>query len=145
MVSQTIHMIRSTKTPVRPTLRDQAANTDFDHDAPAMQHIVHVWRAVQTALALQQLALVRLVVPDRNPPPRKTQRTVKTGISIYQPQSTPASGNNHPAALQRLNRPQLPVTIVQLHFNDSTDLSFPQQSSSCILRLNPHQLPATIV
>ena len=59
------------------------------------------------------------------------------------------------------DRPQLPATIVQLHsttrptspsrnncpaaFKDSTDLSCPQRSSSCILRLDRPQLPATIV
>ena len=43
------------------------------------------------------------------------------------------------------DRPQLPATIVQLHSNDSTDLSYPQRSSSCILRLDRPQLPATIV
>ena len=58
------------------------------------------------------------------------------------------------------DRPQLPATIDQLHsttrptsasrndrpaaFNDSTDLSFPQRSSSCIQRLDRPQLPATI-
>ena len=52
--------------PVRPTLHDQAANTDFGHDAPAMQHPVHVRRAVRTSLALQQQALVRLAVRASN-------------------------------------------------------------------------------
>ena len=74
----------------------------------------------------------------RSTHPRLTQRTAKTGISIYQPQ---------------LNRQQLPATIVQLHsttrptsatrndhpaaFNDSTDLSFQQRSSSCIQTTRP--------
>ena len=99
---------------------------------------------------------------------RLTQCTVKTETSIYQPRPTSATCNDRPAAfndstnlsfpqqssrcIQRLNRPQLPATMIQLHpatrptsascndrpaaFNDSTDLSFPQRSSSCILRLN---------
>ena len=35
--------------------------------------------------------------------------------------------------------------IVQLHFNNSTDLSYPQRLSSCIQRLDWLQLPATMV
>ena len=65
------------------------------------------------------------------------------------------------SCIQRLDRPQLPATIVQLHsttqptsatcndrpaaFNDSTNLSYTQRSSSCILRIDRPQLPATIV
>ena len=91
-----------------------------------MQHPVHVRLAVRTALALQHITHVRLAVRASNP--RLTQRTVKTGTSINQPRPTPATRNDRPAA-----------------FNDSTNLSFPQRSSSCILQLNWHQLPATIV
>ena len=60
--------------------------------------------------------------------PRLTQSTVKTGTSIYQPWPTPATRNDHPPA-----------------FNDSTDLSFPQRSFTCIQRLDRPQLPATII
>ena len=87
---------------------------------------------------------------------------------------TSALRNDHPVAfydstdlscsqrssscILRLDRPQFPATIVQLHsmtrptsaarndhpvaFYDSTDLSFPLRSSSCILRFN-RQLPAS--
>ena len=64
----------------------------------------------------------------RSTPPRLTQRTVKTGTSIYQPRPTSASRNDRPAA-----------------FDDSTDLSYPQRLSSYILRLDRPQLPATII
>ena len=103
--------------PARPTPCDQTANTDFDHDAPTMQHPVHVRRAVRTALALQQLAHVRLAV-------RASNQIDTTPVNT----TTSATRNDRPAA-----------------FNDSTDLSFPQRSSSCILRLDRPQLPATIV
>ena len=94
-----------------------------------MQHPVHVRRAVRTSLALQQLAHVRLAVRASNQThTRLTQRTVKTGTSIYQPRPTSATRNDHPAT-----------------FNDSTDLSYPQRSSSCIQRLDRPQLLATIV
>ena len=65
------------------------------------------------------------------------------------------------SCIQRLDRPQLPAMIIQLHsttrptsatrndrpaaFNDSTDLSYLQRSSRCIQRLDPHRLPATII
>ena len=60
--------------------------------------------------------------------PRLTQRTVKTGTSIYQPRPTSATRNDHPVA-----------------FNDSTDLSYLQRSSSCIQLLDRPQLPATFI
>ena len=71
-------------------------------------------------------SLYRLATKSTHP--RLTQRAVKTGTWIYQPRPTSASRNDHPVA-----------------FNDSTDLSFPQWSSSCIQRLDRPQLPATIV
>ena len=73
--------------PARPTLHDQAINTDFNHNAPAMQNPVHIRHAVRTALALQQLAHVRLAIWASNQinHPQLTQRTVKTETSIYQP------------------------------------------------------------
>ena len=90
-----------------------------------MQHPVHVRRAVRTVLALQQLAPVRLAVWASNQidSPRLTQRTVKTGISIYQPRPTSATRNDRPT-----------------EFNDSTD-SYPHQTSSCISTTRP--TPAT--
>ena len=85
-----------------------------------------------TALALQQLAYVPLTVWASNQidTPWLTQHTVKTGTSIYQP---------------RLNQHQLPTTIIQPHFHNSTNLSFPQRSSSCIQQLDWPQLPAMII
>ena len=59
---------------------------------------------------------------------RLTQRTVKTRTSIYQTRPTSAPRNDRPAASY-----------------DSTDLSFPQRSTSCIQRLDRPQLPATII
>ena len=66
-----------------------------------------------------------------------------------------------PSCIQRLDWPQLPVTIVQLHsttrptsasrndrsaaFNDSTDPRFPLRSSSCIQQLDRPQYSATII
>ena len=44
------------------TLLDQATNTNFDRDAPAMRHPIHVQLVVRTALALQHLAHVCLIV-----------------------------------------------------------------------------------
>ena len=64
----------------------------------------------------------------RSTPPQLTQRTVKTGSSIHQLRLTSASRNDRPAA-----------------FNDPTNLSFLLRSSSCIIRLDRPQLPATIV
>ena len=119
---------------------------------------------LRTALALQQLAYVRLAVRASNqidPRPRLTQRTVKTGTSIYQPRPTSATHNNRPAAFNDstdLSFPQRSSSCIQTTrpasatrndrpaaFNDSTDLRFLQRSSSCILRLDQPQLPATIV
>ena len=132
MVSLSVHLVRSTKTRLglshhaRSTLCDQAANTNFDHGAPAMQHPVHVRLAVRTALALQHLAHVRLAVRASNyiDTPQLTQRTIKTGTSIHQPRPTSATRNNRPATLLRLDLPQLPATIVQLHFYDLTNTSY---------------------
>ena len=110
---------------------------------------------LRTALALQQLAYVRLAVRASNqiePPPRLTQRTVKTGTSIYQPRPTLATRNDHPAAFHdstNLSFPQRSSSCIQTTWPtsatcsdrpaasyDSTDLSFQLRSSSCILRLN---------
>ena len=78
-----------------------------------------------TTLALQQLAYVRLAVWASNQiyPPPLTQHTVKTRTLISTPRPTSAARNDCPAA-----------------FNDSTNLSFLQQSSSCIQWLDRPQL-----
>ena len=83
---------------------------------------------LRTALALQHLAHVRLTVRASNQidNPRLSQRTVETGISIYQPRPTPASHNDRPAA-----------------FDDSIDLSYSHQTSSCISTTRP--TPATLI
>ena len=133
-VSLSVHLVRSTKTwlslshHARSTLHDQAVNTNFDHDAPAMQHLVHVRLAVRTALALQHLAHVLLAVRANNhidTPSVNPTHCQNRDIDL--PAST-NTRNDRPAA-----------------FYDSTDISYPQRSSSCILRLDRHQLPATIV
>ena len=142
-----------------------------------MQHPVYVRRAVRTALALQQLALVRLAVWASNQidTPRLTQRTLKTEISIYQTRPTLATRYDRLAAfndstdlsfpqrlsscIQRLDRPQLPATMVQLHSTtrptsaprnghyaasyDSTHIGYQQRSSSCFSSTRPHQLPTS--
>ena len=115
MVLPSVHLVRSTKTQFslsRPTLHDQTENTDLDH-----KHPVHIWRAVWTALALQQLALVRLAIWASNyinVPPVNPTYSQNRDIDL------PTTRNDRPAA-----------------FNDSTDLSYPQRSSTCThLRLN---------
>ena len=83
-----------------------------------------------TALALQQLAYVRLAVQASNQidtPPVNSQRTVKTGTSIY----------------QRLDRPQLPATIVQLHSITRPTSAYPHLAVSP--RLDLRQLPSSNV
>ena len=80
----------------------------------------------------------------KSPPPRLTQRTVKTGTSIYQPRPTSAAHNDR--QLHSKTRPTSPFRNDRpAAFNDSTDLTFPQRSSSCIQRLDRPHLPATIV
>ena len=104
-----------------------------------MQHPVHVtthcyglpkhcniWPTYDT--------LYRLATRSTPPPPVNPTCCQKLGYqttnhnNLSTTQLTPASCNDHPAA-----------------FNDSTDLSFPQQSSRCIQRLDRPQLPATII
>ena len=50
---------------------------------------------------------------------RLTQRTVKTGTSIYHPRPTSATSQRSSSCNLRLYPHQLPATIVQLHFNNS--------------------------
>ena len=87
-----------------------------------MQHPVHVRLAVRTALTLQHLAHVRL--------------TVRAGNHI-----TPPVNPTHSEKLGHrstsLDQHQLPATIVQLHFYDSTDINYTQQSSSCTSSTHP--------
>ena len=94
----------------------------------------------------------------RSTHPRLTQHTVETGTSIYQARPTSATRNDHPAALQQLDRPQFPATILQLHpttrptsasrynhpasFYDSTD-GYPHQTSTCISTTRP--TPAALI
>ena len=103
-VSLSVYLVRSIKTQLslsphaRSILRDQAANTNFDHDAPAMQHPVHVRLAVRTALAWQHLAHVRLAVRVSNhiePPVNPTHCQnwgidLPTSTNISYPQLSPS-------------------------------------------------------
>ena len=118
---------------------------------------------LRTALALQQLAYVRLAVRASNQiDTHQVNPTYCQNREIDLPTTTDLSyPQRSSCCIQRHDRPQLPATIVQLHsttrstsasrndrpaaFYDSTDLRCPQRSSSCILRLDRPQLPATIV
>ena len=138
MVSQSVHLVRSTKT--RLSLSHQLARL-YTTKLPTPTSTTMLQQCsiqstydslLRTVQVLQQLAYVRLTVRASNQidlPPRLTQRTVKTGTSIYQPRPTSANHDDRPTA----------------HICDSIDLSSPQRSSSCILRLDRPQLPATIV
>ena len=103
----------------------------------------------------------------RSTPHRLTQRTVKTGMSIYRPRrssnvaSSPRNNSllRTALALQQLamydslyrlaTKTSRPISAAcnerPAAFNDSTDLSFPLRSSSYIQRLDRLQLSATIV
>ena len=110
-----------------------SANTNFDHDASAMQYPVHVRLTVRTALSLQHLAHARLAVRASNhidTPSRLTQRTVKnldidlpiwTNISYLQ-QSSSCTSTTQPTSATRNNR--------QAAFYHSTDISYLRRSSS---------------
>ena len=117
---------------------------------------------LRTTLALQHLAHVRLAVQASNQinTPPLTQCTVKTGISMYRPRrsSNAASSPRNDSlvrtalALQQLayvrlavrasyqiDTPPVNPTNCQnrdIDSNDSTDLSYPQRSPSCIPRLD---------
>ena len=121
---------------------------------------------LRTTLALQHLAHVTTRcygLANRSTHPRLTQRTVKTGISIYQPRrSYNAAFSSHndsllrtALALQQLahvttrcyglaitTRPyQRNVkTGTSIYQNDSTKLSCPQRPSSCIQQPDRSQL-----
>ena len=110
---------------------------------------------LRTALALQHLPHVRLTIRASNQidTPRLTRRTVKTETSISTSRLTSASCNDYPAAvndltdlscpqrssscIQRLDRPQLPATIVQLHSTTRPISAYPHQTSSCISTTRP--------
>ena len=138
MVSLSVHLVRSTKTRLSlshhacSTLGDQAANTNFDHNAPAMQHPVHVRLAVRTAQALQQLAHVRLAVRASNhiDTPRLIQRTVKnwdidlpTSTNISYPQWTSScTSTTRPTSATRNNRPAAPIYDSTIPATDTNHL-----------------------
>ena len=148
-VSPSVHLVRSTKTRLslshhaRSTLRDQAANTNFDHDAPVCSIHVHVRLTIRTALALQHLVHARLAVRasnhiDTSPPVNPTHcqnrdidLPTSTNISFLQRTSscipttrpTPATRNNRLPALLLLDQHQLPVTIIQLHLSTTRPTS----------------------
>ena len=114
MVSPSVHLVRNTKT--LPTRRSSnAASCLRTIRCYGLPWYCNIWPTYDSLYGLA----------TRSMHPRLTQRTVKTGISIYQPRPTPVSHNDRPAA-----------------FYDTTDLSFPLRSSSCIQRLN-RQLPAS--
>ena len=82
---------------------------------------------LRTALALQQLAHVTTRCYGLATTTRPYQRNVKTGTSIY----------------QRLDRPQLPTTTIQLHPATRPISSYPHQTPSCISTTRP--TPAILV
>ena len=71
---------------------------------------------LRTALALQHLAYVRLDVRASNQidTPRLTQRTVKTGTSIYHSTTRPTSASRTTDLSFPHDRPQLPASNIQL-------------------------------
>ena len=122
---------------------------------------MHIWPHVTTLC---------YGLATRSTYPRLTQRTVKTGVSIYRPRrssNTACSPRNDSLlrttlALQQLAYVQLavqasnqidtpPANLTNCQkprhrfTNDSTDRSFPLRSSSYIHRLDRSQLPAMIV
>ena len=122
-VSQSVHLVRSTKT--RLSLSHQLARL-YTTKLPTPTSTTTLQQCsiqstydspLRAALALQQLPVRASNQIDT---PRLTQRTVKTGTSTYQPRPTSATRNDRPAA-----------------FNDSTDLSFLQWSSSCTSTTRP--------
>ena len=137
-VSWSVHLVHSTKTQLslshhdRSTLHDQAANTNSDHDAPAMQHPVHVRLAVWTALALQHQAHVRFAVRASN--------------HIDTPPVNPTNSQKSGHRFTNLNQHQLPATIIQLHLPTTRPTSATRNNRpAALLRLDRHQLPTTIV
>ena len=125
---------------------------------------------LRTALALQQLAYVRLAVRASNqidPPVNPTycqNRDIDLPTTTLQQcsiQSTYDSLLRTTLALQHLTHVRLavrasnqidtsPVNPTNCQNRDidlpnTTDLSYPQRSSSCIQRLDRPQLPATII
>ena len=143
IISLSVHSVRSTKMRLslsnhaRSTVHYQAVSTDFDHDAPTMQHPVHVRHAVQTALHCSTYptydSLCWLATTSTHL--RLTQRTVKNR-DVDLPISTDLSfPQRSSSSIQAdLSFPQRPSSCIQ------TDLSCPKRSSSCIQRLDRPQL-----
>ena len=112
-----------------------------------MQHPVHVRLAVRTAQSLQHLAHVQLAVRasnDIDTPPVNPTHCQNRDIDLptatntsYLQRSSSCTFTTQPISATRNDCPAA--------FNNSTDLSFPQRSSSCIQQLDRHQLPATII
>ena len=82
---------------------------------------------LRTPLALQHLAHVTTRCYGLATTTRPYQRNVKTGTSIY----------------QRLDRPQLPATTIQLHSTTRSISAYQYQTSSCISTTRP--TPVTLV
>ena len=111
-----------------------------------MQHPVYVRRAVRTALALQQLVLARLAVRASNlmdrPP---VNPTYCQNWDIDLPTTTDLSYlQRSPSCIHRLDRPQLPATIVQLHSTTRLTSATRNDRPAALKQLDRPQLPATI-
>ena len=143
-----VHLVRSTKT--LPSTKTLLINS-LDSTRPSCQHQFRPRRSrnvacssrndslLQTALALQHLAHVRLAVRASNqiPPPRLTQRTVKTGISISTTWPTSASHYVRAAAFYDSTSAYPHQTSNCMYLHDSTYASYPHRtSSSAHLRLD---------
>ena len=77
----------------------------------------------------------------RSTPPRLSQRTVKTGTSIYQPRPTSASRYNRPAAFYDSTNRQLPTSNIKLYLHDSTLRQLPSSNIQlCTSTTRPYQL-----
>ena len=183
-VPPSVHLVRSTKT--RLSLSHQLARLYMTKlptpisTSTLPQCSPRDDLLLQTTLALQHLAHVTTCcygLATRSTPPRLTQRSVKTGISIYRPRrSSIAASSPHNGSLLRtalalqqlayvdsLYQTDMPLVnptncqnwVIDLPttrptsasyydrpaaFNDLTDLSCMQRSSSCIQRLDRPQL-----
>ena len=145
----------------------QLAVTDYPNNAVSSPRNDSLLR---TTLALRHLAHVTTRcygLATRLTHPRLTQRTVKTGISIYRPRrscNAAFSPRNDSLLRIALALQQLAhvttrcygLTTTTRHYQRNvktgtsiyqrpTDLSCPQRPSSCIQRLDRSQLPATTI
>ena len=123
-------------------------NNSLLRTAPATQHLVHVTLAVtdypsNAASGSRHDSLLWASNQINTPPPQLTQRTVKTGISIYRPlrssnaaSSSIATTSHDDSLYQLATKTTWPTSAARNDHpaasNDSTDLSCPQQPSSCI-------------